>query len=202
MLLARDRTDRITKLEAKYKKVMEGVRVEDSEVVVVHEVGRIARKFAKEFILGVGNQVVRFSFPSIETRPLFGGGTGVEIRGGRFYEGENTAYLDAIARDTLENRRGRLVAKQMTRLLAKGQLTYQAEKNFGPLAGLAANIATAATETADTRSWTTLPQAFYITRAKLPPGTSEVVIKTAGRIGEIKKLTAQKGKIHLLRGIE
>ena len=88
----------------------------------------------------------------------------------------------------------------MTRLLAKGQLTYQVEKNFGPLAGLAANIFTAATETADTRSWTTLPQAFYVTRARVAPGDYQIVVKTNGRVNVTKHVAVKKGQIEMLRG--
>ena len=202
-LSVRARTDRLKQLTENYKSVIAADSPKnDAEIVVIHEVGRVARKFAKEFILGVNNQIVRFSFPSLEPRPIFNAGTGVDVRGEKFFEAENTAYMDAIAHDTLENRRGRMVAKQMTRLLAKGQLNYQAEKNFGPLAGLAANIFTAATETADTRSWTTLPQAFYITRARVRPGEHDITVKTNGRVTQVKRVNVKKGQILILRGVD
>jgi hypothetical protein len=129
-------------------------------------------------------------------------GTGIDVKKVGFFNAENTAYLDAIAYDALENRRGRMVAKQMARLLLKGQINYQAEKNFGPLAGLAANLVTAATETADTRSWTTLPQAFYISRARLAPGDYDIAVKTDGRVRQAKHVTVRKGQMILLRSWE
>ena len=202
VLNLRGRQDRVAKLSEKYKKVILGAGRGDAEIIVVHELGRVARKIAKEFAMSIGGQIVRFSYPYLEQQGIVNAGTGIEIRGDKFYEAENTAYLDAIAHDTLESRRLRMTSKQMTRLLAKGQLTYQAEKNFGPLAGLAANIATAATETADTRSWTTLPQAFYISRARVASGEHEVVVKTNGRVSTIKRVNLQKGQILVLRGIE
>jgi hypothetical protein len=202
LLGQRSRQERMEKLAEKYKGLVRASKTGDAEIVVVHEVGRVARKYAKDFVLTIGGQIVRFSFPALETQSIYNAGTGIEIRGDRFYEAENTAYLDAIAYATLENRRGRMVAKQMARLLAKGQLTYQAEKNFGPLAGLAANIATAATETADTRSWTTLPQAFFISRARVPAGAHDITVKTNGRIGVAKRLNLNKGEIVVLRSVE
>jgi hypothetical protein len=202
VLNLRGRQDRMAKISEKYKGLTTPSRSGDAEIVVVHEVGRIARKFAKDFVLSIGGQVVRFSFPAIEPQAIYNAGTGIEIRGDKFYSADNTAYLDAIAYDTLENRRGRMMAKQMTRLLAKGQLTYQAEKNFGPLAGLAANIATAATETADTRSWTTLPQAFYISRARVPAGTHDITVKTNGRVGIAKRISLSKGEIVVMRSVD
>lgn len=171
------------------------------QLIVVHELGQIAPKYSKEHFTTSGKQLVRFSFPAINPARIVDLGTGVEISKVGFMSGENTAYLDAIAADTLENRRGRLVAKQMARLLLKGQLNYQAEKNFGPLAGLAANIITAATETADTRSWSTLPQAFYVTRVYLAPGTYEISVKTNGKINEAKKISIGRGQMLLMRGI-
>ncbi len=171
------------------------------QIVVVHELGNIAQKYSKEHFMTAGKQLVRFSFPAISPKPIMDRGTGLDIERNGFIRAENTAYIDAIAADTLENRRARLVAKQMARLLVKGQLNYQAEKNFGPLAGLAANILTAAMETADTRSWITLPQAFYITRAFLPPGAYEIKVKTDGKINAVKKVNVTKGQMILLRGV-
>lgn len=206
--MVRNRADRLKKLTDHYAAVINGSSASkktdgsSGEIVVVHELGRIAQKVAKDFVLPISNQIVRFSFPEIHPRSIMDAGTGVDVKTVGFFKGENTSYLDAIAVDTLENRRMRMVAKQMARLLIKGQLNYQAEKNFGPLGGLAANLVNAATETADTRSWTTLPQAFYVTRAQVPPNDYEVVIKTNGRVSEAKRVSVKKGQIVMLRGID
>ena len=207
-LSVRNRTERLKPLAEKYKNLLGKESVAQAaesergngEIVVIHELGRVAKKVAKDFVLPISGQIVRFSFPELLPRPVYDAGTGVEIHGKGFFRAENTAYMDAIASDVLESRRGRMVAKQMTRLLAKGQLTYQVEKNFGPLAGLAANIFTAATETADTRSWTTLPQAFYVTRARVAPGDYQIVVKTNGRVNVTKHVAVKKGQIEMLRG--
>ncbi len=210
VLSVRSREERIKTLSAKYKKIIGPVTVsqaaqssrDDCEIVVIHELGMIAPKKAKDFILPIGNQIIRFSFPELTPRSIYDAGTGVQIRGGEFFRAENTAYLDAIASDTLEDRRGRMVAKQMTRLVAKAVLTSQVEQKFGGLAGLAANVVAAATETADTRSWTTLPQAFYVTRARLPAGDHEFSIKTNGKITAAKHVSLKKGQIMMFRSFD
>lgn len=209
VLRLRDRSDRLKALSAKYDSVLKEYSTGSSasleqmggEVVVIHELGQVAPKVAEEFMLGVGDQIVRFSFPALRPRAIHDMGTGVQVQGLGFFKGENTAYMDAIAHDTLENRRTRMMAKQMSRLLLKGQINYQAEKNFGPLAGLLANIVTASTETADTRSWSTLPQAFFVTRARLAPGTYDIAIKTNGRVGAVKRMAIKKGEMQILRGL-
>jgi hypothetical protein len=206
-LSIRNRTEKLKPLVEKYSKIIGGETVakaadsqrSDGEIVVIHELGRVAKKVAKDFVLPISGQIVRFSFPELRPKPVYDAGTGVDIQGKGFFRAENTAYMDAIASDVLESRRGRMVAKQMTRLLAKGQLNYQVEKNFGPLAGLAANVFTAATETADTRSWTTLPQAFYVTRARVAPGDYQIVVKTNGRVNVTKHVAVKKGQIEMLR---
>jgi hypothetical protein len=175
--------------------------VDHGQLVVIHELGHIAPKEKAEFFFGAGQQMVRFSFPTISPGAIYDQGTGVHIERLGFFDAENTAYLDAIAADALEDRRGRLMVKQAARLLVKGQLNYQAERNFGPLGGLAANLVTAATETADTRSWTTLPKAFFVTRVFLPAGVYQIKVKSNGKINHAKSLTVRQGQVVMMRGI-
>jgi uncharacterized protein len=210
VLSVRGRVDRIKILTEKYKAILGSRSVADevkssrgdSEIVVIHELGMIAPKLKNDFVLPIGGQIIRFSYPILSPRMIYDAGTGIQISGKAFYKAENTAYMDAIASDTLEDRRGRMVAKQMTRLVAKAVLADQVRQQLGPLAGLAANIGAAATETADTRSWTTLPQAFYITRARLPAGEHDFTIKTNGKVTATKHATFKPGQILIYRSIE
>lgn len=209
-LVLRGRQDRVQLIESQYgPKSSVGIDFDrigelrtNGEVVVVHELGRVAAKYSREEMLTVSDQLVRFSSPQVRPNPITNLGTGILVNQTDFFTAENTVYMDAIAQDSLENSRSRLLAKQMTRLLAKGQINYQAKKQFGPLGGLAANVLTLATETADTRSWTTLPQAFFITRARLSPGQHQIVVRTNGRSSEIKTVQVKRGQISILRAID
>jgi hypothetical protein len=209
-LYLRKRTDRLKEVLEKYGQNLNGIYslgnesqlLNTGEIVVVHELGRVARKFPKEQFLTVGDQLVRFSSPIIKPNPLNDRGTGVQIDGGSFYGAENTIYFDAVAKESLENRRARMVAKQMARLVLKGQMNYQAQKNFGPLAGLAVNVLNNATETADTRSWSTLPQAFFVTRVRLAPGRYQMIIKTNGREENSQIVNVSRGRINLFRSFD
>src|SRR6185312_14687461 len=118
-----------------------------------------------------------------------------------FASADNVQYMDAIARSCLDDRRGRMIAKESARLLAKGQLTEQAYKNFGIIGGIAANIYSAVSETADTRSWTLLPEAYYITRMRLPAGQHIVRPETGGKTGKIETITIKRGHIEILRDV-
>lgn len=208
LLKRRNRADRLTRVEKDFAPVVASARREDTvlgedagEVIIVHELGQIATKSTSEFLIPVGSQIVRFSFPVIR-KPVgvvSWRQTGLKVSGGEFFPADNVSNMDEIARATLDDRRKRMVAKQLTRLLAKGQLAEQARQNFGPLAGVAVNVFAAVTETADTRSWTLLPEAYFITRARLKPGAYTVEIKTEGRIGDIKTLKIEPKQLLLMR---
>jgi len=209
MLVKRNRKDRVAALSKSFPKMVERAEKElkstpsAGQLVVVHETGRIAIKETFEHLIPFGRQVVRLSFPVIrrDGGVSEGGRSGVTING-RFTASENVQDMDAIASQSLEDRRGRLVAKQAARLLTKGQITEQAYQNFGPLGGLAANVYTAATETADTRGWTLLPEAFQMSRVRLAPGTYDVAIKTSGRTESIRKVEIVEGGVVILRSKE
>ena len=172
------------------------------ELAVIHEVGNIEIKRAKEFIFQFGKQVVRFSFPYIrDARHYKGGLTGVQLPNGSFLNASNVADMNAIAYQSLEDRRGRVLLKGAARLLAKGQLTEQAYQNFGVLGGLAANAFSAATESADTRSWTLLPEAFYVSKVILPVGEHALKLKSDGKIVDIVKVSIKKGQLNIVRAI-
>lgn len=208
VLVKRKRTDRIAALEKKYPQELkdaEGQKAKSEDygdVVVIHERGHIAVKVAKDFVMPIGKQIIRFSWPVIQkTSRNSYQDSGVSAEGGESVTAENVQDMDAIAAVSLEDRRLRMVAKQGARLLAKGQLTEQAYKNFGPIGGIAANVFSAVSETADTRSWTLLPETFYISRLRLKPGTHTIRIKTGGRQTRVEKIDIKKGQVLLLRDV-
>ncbi|MDD5089048.1 MAG: hypothetical protein PHI18_09680 [bacterium] len=105
-----------------------------------------------------------------------------DTEGGEF-SGELATSLSAILRQDLSDRMPAILARAVTRALIKYAATKAAEqvggdkKNdrwLGDVLGAAVNIAGAATEAADTRSWETLPDRIYVADFSLPPGTHEL----------------------------
>lgn len=171
-----------------------------SQIIVIHEIGHIAVKRAQDFVIPLGNQIVRISFPYIPyNESLSYASTGFDLEGNGFYPARNLAYLDAIAHFALEERRGRLILKSAARLIAKAAMTEQANKNFGPLAGLAANVFSVVTETADTRGWTLLPEAISISRAWVQPGKHPMKIMTNGRLDQTELVEIAPKKMAIFR---
>lgn len=197
---SRDQMSRALRKDFDYLDAFNRPGQDDGDLVVIHQAGRIAHKVAHEFVWPFGRQLVRFSFPIIPRHfvtPLWG--YGVTYAGVRV-DASNVSDMNAIAHYTLEERRGRLLAKGAARLLLKGQLTESAYENFGPLGGLAANLFSAVTETADTRGWTLLPRAFFVTRMRLPAGVHVVEILSAGR-QSFREVKIEAGKLRLIRDI-
>ncbi|MBM3226861.1 MAG: hypothetical protein FJZ47_24105 [Candidatus Tectomicrobia bacterium] len=130
--------------------------------------------------------VVQLAFPAFVPRPSSIASVQVVADSG------NTRYITethlvqditAIARKDLQDRLGRISTKTLARAATKYAAARGLEEGVrrgtgndaaGLVVGILANIAGAATERADTRSWRTLPAALHLARLALPPGTYTV----------------------------
>ena len=172
-----------------------------AEVAVIHQFGRIASKEAREFLFPLEQQLVRFSFPVVVARRVAYGRSGVILQASgreRFIAAEQMLNLDQVAKVALEDRRARLTAKQVTRLIAKGVLTDQVQRRFGALAGVAFNVYAAFTETADTRSWSLLPARIAVTRFAFPAGQAlNMTVVSNGVTMAMHRLRLKRGELKL-----
>ncbi len=67
----------------------------------------------------------------------------------------------------------------MTKYLASREIKKQSD-----LAGALANLFGAATESADTRSWLTIPENVHLARLSLPAGTYDLKVDILNRRGQ------------------
>lgn len=78
--------------------------------------------------------------------------------------------VDVLARRAFQAREGKILLRTIVRALAKlAAQSKLGDKNEG--LGVLMNVFNVATETADTRSWTTLPARIDMARLRLPAGT-------------------------------
>ncbi|MBB5021892.1 COG3014 family protein [Desulfurispira natronophila] len=131
------------------------------------------------------NRVVRISLPYYEFRPRSSHGARLRLDHQAAFAAERAHSIDAIASDTLKAKMGAITARSIARIVAKDQAVSEVHDQAGPLAGVLANIFTAATETADTRSWLTLPQEIYLMRQHLPAGTYTPTVEILGSRGQV-----------------
>lgn len=117
---------------------------------------------------------VKLAFPQIEPSPPPGR---LDLRlNGEPVAAERVQDLAAVARQSLQDKQGRLLAKMIARAVAKQVAARQAEKELGPLAGLTAQIGALLTEQADLRSWSSLPADIRMAVVALPPGSHTVTL--------------------------
>lgn len=98
--------------------------------------------------------------------------------------GTRAADLGRAARVTFDAEKPTIMVRTIARGLAKYLATRGAGK-LGKGAGFLANLFGAATESADTRSWLTLPRQVYVVRLTLPPGPHDLrleLLDAGGRV--------------------
>jgi uncharacterized protein len=136
------------------------------EVYLIYESGNSPIKTPKDIVVPTDQTVVRVSFPEYIDIPYKSRYAEVLIDDkstGRTVVMED---IGKMAKQALDDRRVRDIAKIAVRVIAK-DLAARKLGDENPLAGLAANVFSAVTETADTRSWTTLPDTIQILRVPL-----------------------------------
>jgi uncharacterized protein len=106
----------------------------------------------------------------------------VSMDGLAWIPAERVEDVGAIARQSLEDKKGRVVAKMITRAVAKQLAARKAEKELGPAAGLLAQVTALVTEQADLRSWTMLPEQVLMAVIPAEPGRHHVEIRQGQRV--------------------
>ena len=104
--------------------------------------------------------------------------------GGRRVELETVEDVDSLARQALDEDMPLIMTRAIARAVVKYQ-SQQSAQDQHALAGFLLTVTNIATERADTRSWTTLPQEIQMTRVMLPAGEHDVsieIINAAGRV--------------------
>jgi len=91
--------------------------------------------------------------------------------------------ISARARLKFEAEAGGILLKTIARALAKYVAKEKAD-DLDETVGTLVNIFGAATETADTRSWLTLPHSIGMARLSLSPGTYDLRVDLVGRRGQ------------------
>jgi hypothetical protein len=144
---------------------------------------------------------VRVAFPVYDSSPKPVHRARLLARNKRF-ELETVENIDSLAREALEQDMPLVMARAIARAVVK----YQSQKNAqeqSALAGFLLTVTNLATERADTRSWTTLPQEIQLARVQLPTGPQQVsieILNTAGRLVDVieAEVNIKPGKLTFL----
>ena len=145
---------------------------EETEVVFVLENGRSPIKVPENIFVPLNDTVVRVSFPVY--RDVYYGSRYASIALNEKFLGntENILDINSLCKQSLEKRRSKDLMRAALRVFTKDQAARRLGQSFGIFALILTNIFSVATETADTRSWTTLPDSLQLYRFSLNPNTS------------------------------
>lgn len=200
----RQRTDVITELESyDFKKPAESLtdKMASGEVLIMIESGQSPIKVPRDFPVDYGSGLLNISFPEYEAITRTVSTTDVKCNTRKCSSTSKATDVAFLARKSLEHRRVKDFAKMTTRLIIKEQSRQAARKHLGELGGLAVMLAGAATERADTRSWTLLPENIQIARVSVPPNqTVKIEVEADDPVGSKEwNVTLGPGKKQLLR---
>ncbi len=176
-----------------------------------------SNRFAFPFPIGNALPVISFAVPR-----AVGGGTTVSghqiialdsaKRPVLHVQTEFAEDLDAIGKTNFQDHLKRIVLKEAVRAILKTTESVVAQnaanRYAGALGGILAmivgDVATVASDVADTRSWRTLPASFDYAQMDLAPGTYTIEIQGEGGAAHLlrQRVTLVAGEYVLLRDID
>lgn len=162
-----------------------------TDVLFVVEAGDAPARKPKAFTVPVpiaGIQTLSISYPVIEAStdvPL-----SLISAGGSKMKLENVVDMNVMARRALKDAMPGMVARGITRAIAKSVVQDQLKKLAGPFGGILGAVASAVTEQADDRMWRMLPGRVYVARGYLAPGKYKLSID-GHEVGEEIKIGGQ-----------
>lgn len=117
---------------------------------------------------------------------------------GKNYQSEEIVRLQSLAAKQLKDQLPVIVTRQIVRLLAKEELRQQLARKNGDLGNIFASIYNMATEKADTRSWSTLPDSIHLLRLNLPTGEHQLMLNINGQNQQVN-VSIKTNKITLIK---
>ncbi len=171
------------------------------EVVLLLHTGLAPIKRSQSLFVNTDDGVpVRISMPVYQSRPTSIAGATLMV-GNIKAKAEVVDDMDANARASLESHKDEMMVRLIARAVAKAAISHEAGKQGGELAGFLVDVVAMATETADTRSWLTLPKSILLSRLELKVGTYPLKLELVGKHGQplgiidLGKVDVKKGEI-------
>jgi len=173
---------------------------------------KFAHELSRRHNVNYGSQVkikywLKVALPALEVLPPRYTGvvvraTSTENRNGCEAQAVVVSNLDALAAQAFREKESTMFARAIVRAIVKYLAHEQASQKDEGLGALV-NILGIVTETADTRSWSTLPGCVYLARLNLPAGRYQIEAELLGPGGHVGTMTfdnvAVKAGSHVVR---
>jgi uncharacterized protein len=117
--------------------------------------------------------------------------------GGKSYQAHEIVRIQSLAAKDLKEQLPSLLTRQVVRVVAKEQLRQKLSREAGDVGSILASIYNLASEQADTRSWSTLPDEIDILRMPALAGKQNLQIQINGQKQNIE-VEVKENKITLV----
>jgi hypothetical protein len=114
------------------------------------------------------------------------------------YQSEEIVRLQSLAAKQLKDDLPMIATRQIARLITKEEVRQNLARNNGDIGNIFANIYNMATEKADTRSWSSLPDSIHILRLTLPAMDHKLMLNINGKYQPVN-VTINPNKITLVK---
>ena len=177
------------------------------QLYLVHFAGKSPVKVEDSIraVMPDGN-LLKVAFPRYRSRGYLITGARVQVDGQPAATLQAAQPIGAIAKENLENRRGRIAVKAIARATAKyiaNRALQERARKEGQAAGvlgfIAGTVFAEISEQADLRSWQTLPDLVLIGRVLVPPGKHRVQVQFTSGGGAVVA-TRDLGELELAAG--
>jgi hypothetical protein len=155
------------------------------QVVVIYEQGIVNAKDEAKLNLPLFNKDTDMKFFSFAL-PVYRGGLAaltplsIDIEG-RNYQSQEIVRIQSLASKDLQENLAGLVTRQAIRLVAKEQVRKKMSKAGGDVGNILASLYNIASERADTRSWSSLPDSVQLMKMSVPLGKQQLAFSLAGK---------------------
>ncbi|TWX73584.1 COG3014 family protein [Colwellia sp. C1TZA3] len=116
---------------------------------------------------------------------------------GHSYWSHEIVRIQSLAAKDLQDQLPELLTRQVLRVVAKEQMRQKLSREVGDVGNILASIYNIASEKADTRSWSTLPDQIDIVRMDLPAGKQVLKVQLNGQ-QKIIEVDVQPNRITLI----
>lgn len=151
---------------------------DSGELLILFEDGFVPQKHEVKIPLPIGKGgIVSIAFPIYQER--WSPQTPLRILHNSELIGSTEPICDirALAVKALKEKAPVIATRQLIRAVAKGVTAAEAKKKMGDFGQFAANVWNLVSESADLRSWLTLPANAQIMRTSLPAGTYRLALQ-------------------------
>jgi hypothetical protein len=168
-----------------------------TDVLFLVESGWAPARISRQFPLPipVNNTLVflPISFPVMQATPSPVPPAQLQVDGGQTLPVAPITSIDLMARRALKDEMPGIMLRAAIRSAAKGATQYalqhqanQQNNGWLGLAAIAVTLGSVVTESADERTWRTLPSEIAIARARMPPGAHTITLQTGAGVRTVQ----------------